>query len=284
MRLRYAILVSLLAHAGILVYSHVDYDPYVEELKTSFRFDSDERTVDLPQIASLAEKRPRSEQPLPDVDVSAGLDPRSEEEEKAEPEPKPSEKPESEPKPAPEPEPKEKPVSEPQPEPKKEGPEPVVAEKKGDAPVETTAAARASGAAHADGSGSVSSSGRATASDGATGSSSSQRQRGGSGIDRAKLKRGYARALYGVINRHRHYPDVARRAGIEGNVTLEVQIDEDGRILEVSVHDSSGHKILDRAAVDALRSIEELPSPPKALAEKSQTFHIPIRYKLNRRG
>lgn len=46
-----------------------------------------------------------------------------------------------------------------------------------------------------------------------------------------------------------HYPRIARRRGLEGTVLLEVFIDASGVPLRVEVARSSGHRILDEAAV-----------------------------------
>ena len=65
------------------------------------------------------------------------------------------------------------------------------------------------------------------------------------------------------------YPTVARRRGVTGTVQLEIAVAPDGAIAAVSVIASSSHEILDRAAVDAARSVPRLPFPsdvrPRAL-------------------
>jgi len=65
------------------------------------------------------------------------------------------------------------------------------------------------------------------------------------------------------------YPAVARRRGVTGTVHLEIAVEPDGAIATVSVIASSSHEILDRAAVDAARSVPRLPFPsdvrPRAL-------------------
>ena len=57
------------------------------------------------------------------------------------------------------------------------------------------------------------------------------------------------------------YPPVARRRGVTGTVHLEIAVEPDGAIATVSVIASSSHEVLDRAAVDAARSIPRLPFP-----------------------
>ena len=49
------------------------------------------------------------------------------------------------------------------------------------------------------------------------------------------------------------YPRVARQRGQEGIVELRVQVRADGTCGEVVVDKGSGHRVLDRAAVKAVR-------------------------------
>lgn len=49
------------------------------------------------------------------------------------------------------------------------------------------------------------------------------------------------------------YPERARRSGQEGTVCLEVRLDQAGTPLEVAVARSSGHRLLDLAAMAAVR-------------------------------
>jgi protein TonB len=49
------------------------------------------------------------------------------------------------------------------------------------------------------------------------------------------------------------YPLVARRRGYEGRVVLDVLVDREGRVRDLSVSQSSGHGVLDRAATKAVK-------------------------------
>jgi TonB family protein len=55
-------------------------------------------------------------------------------------------------------------------------------------------------------------------------------------------------------NRKPEYPAAAYRNGIEGMVLLRLWIDDSGRVSRVDVEQSSGHALLDRAAVTAVRT------------------------------
>lgn len=49
------------------------------------------------------------------------------------------------------------------------------------------------------------------------------------------------------------YPESARRQGWEGRVMVRASVGADGRVQSVAVQRSSGHAVLDRAALDAVR-------------------------------
>ncbi len=50
------------------------------------------------------------------------------------------------------------------------------------------------------------------------------------------------------------YPWVCRKRGQEGIVCLHVHTNKDGQVVEASLHKSSGHARLDRAALEAVKS------------------------------
>ncbi len=65
-----------------------------------------------------------------------------------------------------------------------------------------------------------------------------------------------------------NYPDEARRQGLYGSLRLLVSITPDGGLKEVRVLDSSGHKVLDDAAVRIVRlAAPYAPFPPEMRAE-----------------
>jgi protein TonB len=56
------------------------------------------------------------------------------------------------------------------------------------------------------------------------------------------------------VNRKPRYPAVARRLGLEGTVRVLIRVGVDGVVLGVTILQSSGHRILDEAAVSAIES------------------------------
>lgn len=71
-----------------------------------------------------------------------------------------------------------------------------------------------------------------------------------------------------------NYPEEARRRGISGNLVLEVALSPDGNIHQITVRRSSGHQILDEAAI----RIVELAAPyapfPPSIRADTDLLHI----------
>lgn len=75
------------------------------------------------------------------------------------------------------------------------------------------------------------------------------------------------------------YPRQARRRGLEGQVVLEVQVLPDGHPGRIEVVAGSGHSILDRAALAALRDWRFEPAREGGRAV-SATLRVPVRFQL----
>jgi len=79
-----------------------------------------------------------------------------------------------------------------------------------------------------------------------------------------------------LVQKKAAYPATARRLGLEGRVTVSFVVSADGSIRELKVTDSSGKKMLDESAVDAVRKAAPFPPPPI-----EAVLLIPVTYKLN---
>lgn len=78
----------------------------------------------------------------------------------------------------------------------------------------------------------------------------------------------------GALARHLLYPPEAIAQGLEGEVVLLLMLDGAGRIIQADIARSSGHAILDQAALAAARQITALPgNPPQTL--------LPVRFQLD---
>ncbi len=79
-----------------------------------------------------------------------------------------------------------------------------------------------------------------------------------------------------------NYPEEARRRRISGNLVLDVALNPDGSVRTVAVRRSSGHKLLDDAAI----RIVELAAPfapfPSAIRAETDILHITRTWKFNK--
>jgi len=75
------------------------------------------------------------------------------------------------------------------------------------------------------------------------------------------------------------YPRRARHRGIEGTVRLAVWVDAAGAVEGVAVARSSGYDILDRCALDAVRSWRFDPATRNGRPEASKV-EVPVAFRL----
>lgn len=81
-----------------------------------------------------------------------------------------------------------------------------------------------------------------------------------------------------LIQKSLHYPEVARRKGIEGAVAVQFTMSTEGYAEDMAVSESSGSRILDRAALQSISKIFPYPDPP----ETPLHFTIPVTYRLTK--
>jgi protein TonB len=70
------------------------------------------------------------------------------------------------------------------------------------------------------------------------------------------------------------YPEEAIARGLEGEVLVLIVIDEGGRVVAARLEQGSGHRILDDAALRAVRSLRSLP------ADAPRDALLPVRFLL----
>ena len=75
------------------------------------------------------------------------------------------------------------------------------------------------------------------------------------------------------------YPVRARRLGLEGRVVVRVAVGADGRAAEVTVAESSGHAMLDEAALAAVRTWTFAPALRDGRPEPGALL-VPVRFAL----
>ena len=78
------------------------------------------------------------------------------------------------------------------------------------------------------------------------------------------------------FSRHFKYPSRALRKSIEGEVILSFRLDANGLISNITIAESSGYGILDRAAIRSLNKVEPLNDVPSS----GFGFTLPVIYKI----
>jgi periplasmic protein TonB len=70
------------------------------------------------------------------------------------------------------------------------------------------------------------------------------------------------------------YPTIAKEQGIQGTVALQMTADENGNVIDITVTQSSGSSLLDRATVDFVKRHWMLPTGRGRLFETSITYKL----------
>ena len=81
------------------------------------------------------------------------------------------------------------------------------------------------------------------------------------------------------LNNRLTYPLSARRMGIQGRVVLNVEVLAEGVAGQISVLQSSGHEMLDRAALESVKSWRFVPAR-RAGQPFTKWFTVPIQFSL----
>ncbi len=101
----------------------------------------------------------------------------------------------------------------------------------------------------------------------------------------------FNRSLYQRVNAHVQYPRSALKRRLEGRLELNVVFDQTGSLLEVAVAESSGHRQLDEAALDAARNaldsglgfaVEAPVREEYGLADTQMSVPVPVQFALVR--
>ena len=97
---------------------------------------------------------------------------------------------------------------------------------------------------------------------------------------RQRLMADWAGRIRARIDRVRTYPKAAQTARLQGTVTLRLDVGADGRLVAVGISESSGHAVLDEAALAAVRRAGRLPAAPKGLTGARHGFILPLVFRL----
>ncbi len=99
----------------------------------------------------------------------------------------------------------------------------------------------------------------------------------------AKIKNNideYSAKITLAIKKQQKYPRIAMNRNWQGSVIIELKFNKDGSITNSKVKKSSGHKILDKEALNMTKRAMPFPVPPKILQSKVFTVVVPITFTL----
>jgi len=95
-----------------------------------------------------------------------------------------------------------------------------------------------------------------------------------------KIKSRFSSQIWNRIARSKYYPRIARKRGFEGQPVVAFTLGHEGTLLELSIATPSPFKVLDKAALDAVKSAGPYPPIPKLLKADSIQFNLPISFML----
>ena len=90
----------------------------------------------------------------------------------------------------------------------------------------------------------------------------------------------YEELLFAWIDRHKQYPMLAQRRGLEGSGSVRIRIARDGRLIDRSLVRSTGEPMLDDAALDMVRRPSPFPAVPSEYSGATFEFIAPVEYRL----
>ncbi|KFB09642.1 energy transducer TonB [Nitratireductor basaltis] len=92
-------------------------------------------------------------------------------------------------------------------------------------------------------------------------------------------KASYSHKLLRHVERRKRYPRQAASQRISGATRLSITINRSGGLVAARVSGSSGHRILDDAALSTARRAAPYPRPPEGVGGSTISFSVTLRYK-----
>ena len=90
--------------------------------------------------------------------------------------------------------------------------------------------------------------------------------------------------LLGHLERYRRYPPDVRRAGQQGIAQIGFKVDSQGQVSDITLVASSGHALLDEAALSAIARANPVPPPPETLLDRAPLqVRVPVSFFIKRR-
>ena len=115
--------------------------------------------------------------------------------------------------------------------------------------------------------------------DAATAEKSAAPTAGLSQVD-ARTKAKWQRDLVAHLGRFKTYPATSRDRRETGQIMLRFDLDRAGQVSNAAISRSSGHSLLDGAALDMLRRAAPLPPPPSSVPGTKIELVVPVKFQL----
>jgi protein TonB len=96
----------------------------------------------------------------------------------------------------------------------------------------------------------------------------------------ARALASYALTLNRHVERHRRYPDAARRRRVQGTVLVAFTINRQGQVISSRITKSSGSPALDEEALAVLKRASPMPVPPDEIPGATIDCDTPIYFRL----
>jgi TonB family protein len=98
--------------------------------------------------------------------------------------------------------------------------------------------------------------------------------------DEGTLLQSYRAEISRQLDQQRFYPKRALDAGWQGTTKVRVHLTADGDVLNVAVEETSGHAVLDDAALKMVKNLRPFPPMPEALRGKERTIILPLQFRI----
>ncbi len=98
--------------------------------------------------------------------------------------------------------------------------------------------------------------------------------------DIESAKNQYASMLASEIAKHKQYPRIAQMRGWQGEVLVDLQLDENGIVITNKIHKSSGFEVLDKQALEMATKAAPFPLPPDVLKGRPFNLIVPVTFRL----
>ena len=90
----------------------------------------------------------------------------------------------------------------------------------------------------------------------------------------------YQQQLSAWLNQYKNYPKRAKRMRIEGEGILRIEIDRIGQVQNITLKQSTGNRLLDKAALKTAQQASPFPKMPENDPRQRMEFEVPISFLL----